>query len=1099
MKENFTKIRMVSLLFLALWLATSRADAQETVSVLKGRIVDEQVNEPLVGALVVIKGTKDATYSDISGEYEIRTKEEFPFTVVVSYFGYGTKEIEVFEEQTGFEIFLRPDNVLSEVVVTAAGIKNERKALGYSVTEVKGDELVKAREPNIVQSLSGKVAGVQISNGGGSPGGASNIRIRGSASILGNNAPLFIVDGIPVDNATQDILGNISNAFSLATPSNRGVDINSDDVENLTVLKGPAAAALYGIRAANGAVIITTKRGSRITDKKLTVEFSNSLTVDQLNRRLQPRQKRYSNGLNGQYIQPGQPGSDENWGAPIESLTYSNLPSQFDRNGQIVDRNDPNSNGVPLNNYDNEKNFFVNGVTQNYYLGIYGNTDKAGYYASLGRLYQTGVIPTTDFYRTTFRFNADYDVTEKLKVAGGINYINSGSNNRALMGGYNTNVIRALINTPTNFDITNGLDRPYDNPDSYLLTPTVARPWGDSRSYANGRGWDSPYWSLNMNPQKDENNRFLGFVEGNYTILPWLTSTVRYGIDSYQDVRKGGFSRGTSGVVAGTINDVIYTRRDYNTDVILTANRDLNRDLNLNVIVGHNYYNSYRNQISTRGDGLIVPGNFNISNASTTVTFNNTHRRELAAGYADVRLGYKKWLFVEVTGRNEWTSTLAKGKNSFFYPSVGSSFIFSDAFKIKSPVLTYGKVRGSYAQVGNDADPYSLTTYYNTTSTSGWIQSSIAFPFTSQAGLSNANNVGDIRYVQGNPDLKPERISTWEIGTDLGFFRNRAALDVVYYNNVSRDQILPQSIPASTGFAYTLINGGEISNQGIEAALRVTPVKSKSITWNSSVIYSKNVSKVISVAPGAQNVSFGGVFVDTRAQVGDAYGTFYAIDVKRNDKGEIVIDDNPFLADGVTPNPNYGYPIVNSAATKVGDPNPKFNLGWRNEFNFDLKKYGDINLSFLFDVRYGFDIFNAPRLQMVFNGVDASTENRGENYVFDGVKNSDGTQNDLGVVIGQSWYRRTFDIPGLYVEKDLYWLRLRDVNLTYTLPEKFVKSIGLSKASLTFTARNFLLATNYTGSDPDLGTRQGQANYSGIDFWTTPNTRSIGTALNIVF
>ncbi len=1099
MKEHFTKLKLVTLVFLSIWIAGSNAMAQDGDNIVKGVITDEQIKEPIAGALVQIKGTKDAVLTDEDGAYEIKTKAEYPFTVVVSYFGYGSKEVEVFEEQSSLEIFLRPDNVLSEVVITAAGIKNERKALGYTVTEVKGEDLVKAREPNIVQSLSGKVAGVQISNGGGSPGGASNIRIRGSASILGNNAPLFIVDGIPVDNSVQDILPNISNAFSLATPSNRGVDINSDDVENLTVLKGPAAAALYGIRAANGAVIITTKRGSHQTDKKFTVEFSNSITVEQINRRLQPRQTKFSNGLNVQYILPGQPGSDENWGALLDTLTYSNLPSNFDKNGQIVGRNNPNSNGVPVNSYDNIDNFFVKGVTQNYYLGIYGNTDKAGYYASLGRLYQTGVIPTTDFYRTTFRFNADYDVSKKLKVAGGVNYINSGSNNRALMGGYNTNVVRALINSPTNFDITNGLDKPYNNPESYLLPATTARPWGDSRSYANGRGWDSPYWSLNMNPQTDDNNRFLSFVEGNYTILPWLTSTVRYGIDSYQDVRKGGFSRGTSGVVAGTINDITFTRRDYNTDVILTANRDLNEDFNLNVIVGHNYYNSYRNQISTRGDGLIVPGNFNISNASTTATFNNTLRRELVAGYGDVRLGYKKWLYLEVTGRNEWTSTLAKGKNSFFYPSVGSSFIFSDAFQIKSPVLTYGKVRGTYAQVGNDADPYSLSTYYNTTSTSGWIQSSIAFPFTNQAGLSNANTIGDARYVQGNPNLKPERISTWEIGTDLGFFNNRTALDFVYYNNRSKDQILPQSIPSSTGYSYTLINGGEISNQGIEAALRVTPVKSKSLVWNSTVIYSKNISKVISVAPGSQNVSFGGVFVDARAQVGEAYGTFYAIDVKRNDQGQMVIDDNPFLADGVTPNPNYGYPIVNSAATKVGDPNPKFNASWRNEFNVNLKKHGEISLSFLLDARYGFDIFNAPRLQMVFNGVDASTENRGENYVFDGVKNSDGASNDVNVVIGQSWYRKTFDIPGLYVEKDLYWLRLRDVNITYTLPQKFIKSIGLSKASLTFTARNFLLTTNYTGSDPDLGTRQGQSNFSGMDFWTTPNTRSIGTALNIVF
>lgn len=1074
--------QIIFLLAFVTWLGSGQTWAQERF--IQGKVSDTN-GEPVPGANVVYKNTTIGTVTDAEGAYKLALAPGNQ-TLVFSFVGFKSQEVDIGNRQQIDVALANDEQLLNEVVVTAVGIESQTKTLGYSVAEVKGADIAKAREPNIVTALSGKVAGVQIGNSGGSPGGASTIRIRGNSSLLGNNAPLFILDGVPVDNSTQDILGNITNVNSLATPSNRAVDINSDDIESLTVLKGPAAAALYGIRAANGAVIINTKRGSKLTDKKIGVSYTGSFTLDEINRRVQPQQTRFSNGLNGQYILPGQPGSDENWGALLDTLTYSTIPSQFDQNGQIVNRSNPNSNGIPVNRYDNVDNFFVNGQTQSHHLSVYGNTEKAGYYFSAGRLYQTGVIPTTNFYRTTFRFNGDFHVTDRFKIAGGVNFINSGADNRALMGGFNTNVVRALINTPPNFDITNGLDKPWDNPQSYLLPPTTAKPWGDSRSFANGRGWDSPYWSLNMNPQNDEVNRFLSFVEASYEITPWLKTTLRYGLDSYTDIRKGGFSQGTSGVPTGTINDVNFTRRDYNTDFIVAIDPKLSGDFNFTVLLGHNFYNSYRNQINTRGDGLVVPGNFNIANAATTVNFNQTVKRRLVAGYADVRLDYKKWLFVELTGRNEWTSTLAKGKNSFFYPSVSTSWVFTDALNLTNSALNFGKLRATYAQVGNDADPYSLLTYYTNASTSGWIQGGVTFPFNSQAGLSYSNTLGNL-------DLKPERIRTWEVGTDLQFFDNRAGLEVVYYDNLSRDQIIPVAIPSSTGSQNDLINAGEISNKGVEVALRVTPIRSGTFTWDASLLYSRNVSKVLSLAEGISNVSLGGIWMEARGMVGKPYGVFYGIDVAKNDAGQVLVDDRPTLPNGQA-NSNYGYPVVNTTFTEIGDPNPDFNAGFRNEFSFK-----NFTFSFFLDARYGFDIFNAPRLQMVFNGVDKSTENRGQPYVFAGVKSNEGTPNDIAVPIGQAWYRRTFDIQGLYVEKDLYWLRLRDVNLTYALPEKLIAPLRLSRASITLTARNFLLRTNYTGSDPDLGTRNGLTNYSGVDFWTTPNTRSYGASLNLTF
>lgn len=1048
-------------------------------STLSGTIVDHKTRIPLGGAVIKIKGTTHEVAADNDGKFQFVTGQKFPYTLIVSFVSYQTEELIVNDSQV--EIGLKEaSNQLTEVVVTAVGLKNTVRSLGYSVTQVKGDALTKAREPNIVAALSGKVAGVQINNSGGSPGGSSSIKIRGNSSLLGNNFPLFILDGIPVDNSVQDLLPNITNVNSLATPSNRGIDINGADIASITILKGPAAAALYGIRASNGAVVINTKRGNLLTAKKLVVNYNGSFTVDKKNRRIQPRQTTFSNGINGAYVLPGVTGSDENWGALIDTLTYSDQPSAFDKNGTIVGKSSPLSNGNPVNRYNNIDNFFVDGFTQDHNISLYGNTGNAGYYFSYGNLKQTGIIPTTDFYRHTFRFNGDFNVSEKFKISGGVNYIRDGANNRALMGGFNTNVVRALINSPANFDITNGLEDAWKNPDSYKLPATSAKPWGASRAYAGGIGWDNPYWSLNMNPQSDENNRFITSAEANYELTDWLKATARYGLDTYTDVRKGAFSRGTSGVATGTINDINYSRRDNNLDVLLTAHKDINTDFSINVVAGYNYYTSYKNQVNTRGDGLTIAGNFNIANASATQTVNQTIRRKLVAGYADVRLDYKKWLYLEFTARNEWTSTLAKGKNAFFYPSVSSSFIFTDAINTNWGPLNFGKIRATFARVGNDADPYSLLTYYNTTNAGGWIQSSINFPFNGLQGLSSSATIG-------NANLKPERITTWEVGTELRLFKNQTSLEVVYYNNNSKDQIIPVSLPYSTGATSSIINAGNIINRGIEASLQQYILRRKNVSWSATALFSRNVSKVKSIADGLSNVSLGGIWMEARGQVGQPYGTFYGIDVARNDKGHVIIDDNVGSA-------NYGYPVVNTAFTKIGDPNPAFNVGLRNEI-----KAGAFTLSFLFDGRFGFDIFNAPRLQMVYNGVDASTVARGTSTVFEGVTQSKGEANSIEAVLNQAWYRKTFSIQGLYIERDLYWVKLRDVNLTYDLPANLLSAVKISAASVTLTGRNFLLSTNYTGSDPDLGTRNGLTNYSGIDFWTTPNTHSFGVALNVTF
>ncbi|MDX2195813.1 MAG: SusC/RagA family TonB-linked outer membrane protein [Cytophagales bacterium] len=1089
MKKKYYKFKKYALFAMLLYTAFY-GYSQTTESTLKGKLIDETTQAPLVGATVYIKGTKIAVQTDENGAFELKTVKEFPFTLSVNYVGYQNKEIEIYEEDQNIEFKVRSRLALNEVVVTAIGLESERKSITYSLTEIKGKDIIQAREPNITTALSGKIAGVQVQNSGGSPGGSSDVRIRGNTSVLASNAPLYVLDGVPIDNSIQDILP-ISNSLSLATPSNRAIDINQDDIETMTVLKGPAAAALYGIRASNGAIVITTKRGSSVTNKKLTINLNTSLSVEEPNRRFQPRQTKFSNGINGNYVAPGLAGSDENWGASLDTLTYSNTPSSFYKGGQIVGKSNPNSNGVPIESFDNLKNFFVNGITQNHNISVASKVDKAGYYLSAGKLYQTGIVPTTDFYRNTFRFNGDYDVTDKLKVQAGVNFINSGANNRALMGGFNTNVLRALYNSPPNFDITNGLSDPANNPDSYLLPPTASRPWGDSRSYANGIGWDSPYWSLNQNPQKDNVDRWIGFAQTDYKILPWLTATFRAGLDNYRDIRKGGFGRGTSGVAAGVVNDINYVRKDINTDFILQANKDLSPDFNLNVIVGHNYYDSYRYQSNVRGDGLVVNRLYSVNNASTVQAFDQTINRRLVAVYGNAQIGYRKYAFLNITGRNEWSSTLPVGSNSFFYPSIGGTFVFSEAFKLENNWFSSGKIRGTFAQVGKDASPYALETYYSNLSSGGWIQSSVQGPFNGQSTLNYGSNGTN---TLGNLKLKPETVTTYEIGGEVKFFKNRLGIDAVYYEIHSKDQIIPVAIPASSGSSNIVSNTGEVSNKGIELAVTATPVQIKDFSWDVTGIYYANRSKVEALAPGLNNIALEGAFVNSSAVVGQPFGVLYGVDYKRNDAGKYLIDDNKFLADGTTPNSNYGYYIVDPSPKALADPNPLFNASLRNALTYKW-----ITLSFLLDTRYGFAIHNAPKLQAIFNGVAKETEDRGTTGVLDGVRASDGATNDIEVVKSQAFYRGTFGVPGYAVERDLHWLKLRDISLTFALPSNWLSPLKISNASLTLSARNIILSTNYTGSDPDLGTRTGLSNGLGNDFWTTPNTKSYGAALNVTF
>lgn len=1053
----------------------SVAGAQE---ILRGTITDESTAEPLIGAAIQVKGSNEGTIADINGAYAFQLGTELPVTIVFSYAGYQSQEVEIYEIPPDLNISLESRQLLSEVVVTAVGIASQRKAINYSVQTLKATEVLEARDPNIVSAISGRVAGVQINSSSGQPGGSATIRVRGSTSILGENSPLFVLDGMPIDNSNIGL--PIQNENMIVNQSNRAVDLNANDIESITVLKGPTAASLYGIRAANGAVIVNTKRGSR-SDKPV-ISFSTSFSVESLMRRLQPTQQLYAQGINGQYVEPGQNGAEDSWGPLLGTLTYSDVPSRWDVNGTIVSQDDPLSNGIPVNRYNNIDNFFREGYTWDNHLSVSGGSDKATYYFSLGRFYQEGIVPTTDFYKNSVRAGVGFQASDKFYLSASVNYFNSGSNNRMLPGGAPSSAIRGLINTPLNFDNANGNEDPASNLSSYEF------PDGTQRAYSGGnRGFDNPFWSLRKNPHYDNVNRFVIVQETQYEVLDWLNATLRLGTDQAYETRKAAFSKGSIAFPAGVIVDYEFLRRDINTDFYLTADRRIGSDISLKFVVGHNFFDYHRSTTVNSGNNLSIPDFYNISNASSITVDQNIIEKNLIGLYGNAQLNYKDWLFIELGGRNEWTSTLPSGKNSFFYPSLSTGLVLSDALDLQVRGLSFLKLRGSVAQVGNDAVPYSLETYYSTTAIVGSIQGQqFDFPFGGLSGFSFDNDVVD-------PNLKPETITAYEGGVDAWFFNNRLGVELTLYKSESRDQIVPISIPTSTGFNGYITNAGLITNRGIEAVVNLTPIKTSKITWDATFNFTKNRSEVIELAEGLSLIPLWNTNnVTASVMAGEPFGVFYGAKLLTNESGQLIIDDRETV--GGNANANYGFPMADPQQTVIGDPNPLWSLGMRNSIS-----YGNFTLSFLLDSRYGFDIYNSGHGQHVTNGVSKVTEDRYDPYVFEGVKFGDGGSNDISVVKGEYWYRSTIKYPDLYIEKDLWWIRLRDINLTWHVPERLISRWGISGLDVTLTGRNLFLSTNYSGQDPDVNLRGGYTNGYGADFNNYPTAKSVGAGLRVSF
>lgn len=1056
-----------SSLILCLMLTVQFAFAQERV--VSGKVTNSK-GGPLPGATILVKGTTSGAFAKADGKYKVTVPPNGK-TLVFKMVGMKTKEVALGSSEN-VDVTLQDDATRSEdVVVTAIGIEQQKRSLTYATQQVDGNALTQSREANIVGGLAGKIAGVQVTNSTGAAGGSSYIRIRGASSITGDNQPLFVIDGIPIDNSQL----NTENSLGGVAYSNRAVDINPDDIESVNVLKGAAATSLYGIRAASGAIIITTKKGlSSSTVGRMSATFSTSLGIDQVNK-LPEHQTKFGQGLNGQIGSPiATPANQRprSWGAALDTLRWVADPTYiWDKNGRIVGQsNSAAATGKQVTPYDNLGDFFRTGYTTTNAFSLSGGNTSSNFYLSLSNMNQSGVTPKNTFERTTLRLSGDHAFSTELKVSGSVNYTKSGGT-RIQQGSNISGVMLGLLRTPITFDNANGVDGAV-NSEAYQFAD------GNQRTYRGIFGFDNPYWVVNNTPFTDDVNRIVAYAQADYNPADWISVMYRVGQDFYSDRRKQIYAVNSNSYVAGRIIEDQYFNSDLTSDLIVTLRKDFDQDLKGSLLLGQNMYSKNLENLYATGDDLVIPGFYNMSNARTLNPGQSLVSKRTSALYADARLEYKNYLYLNATLRNEWSTTLPVANNSFMFGSGSVGLVLSELMG-PSEEINFLKLRASYALVGKDAPIYATQTLFTKAGfADGWTNG-ITFPFNGNAGFQMSSSLGAA-------DLKPEMKSEIEIGLEGRLFNNSITFDVNYYDNTSTDQIFAVPVAASSGYTSKLMNAGSIKNSGIEVQLGGRLFDMDGFTADLNVNWSKNVSEVVSLAEGVENIYINGFTgSQIRAVAGKPYGTIFGGKWERDEQGNRVIGAN-------------GYPVVSSEEGELGNINPDWIAGTRLTLG-----YQGVTVSALLDIKSGGVMWNGTRGALVNYGVAKETENRGTLTVFEGVRQVNGTwvKNDTAVPLSQAWYLGNGGGFGNQSEEfveDASYVRLRELTVSYDLPSSMLEGSMLSRIGFSFTGRNLWLSTPYTGIDPETSLI-GNGNGQGMDYFQFPNTKSYVFSLNLGF
>ena len=1080
--------------------------------VVKGKITSAEDGKGIPGATILVKGTTIGTISGSDGGYEISFDKKYN-TLVFSFMGMETVEVDV-TGKTTVNVTMKPKvTELEGAVITAMGISREKKSLGYATQEVSGEEVSTVKTDNFVNSLSGKVAGVQVKKND-NMGGSTNIIIRGSTSLTGNNQAMFVIDGVPVDNATTNSSSQ-QQGGSGYDYGNAAADINPEDIESINVLKGAAATALYGSRAANGVIIITTKKGSKqMRDGKnaigITLGISGNMGV--IDKTTFPKyQTKYGAGYGPYYSSraDGHPGlynyadldgdGKGDWMVPTtEDASYG---EKFDENLLVYqwDAFVPESKNymkpTPWKNAENGPiTFFNNSYTLKNSIAFYGGSDKNSFRVSYTNLYQTGIMPNSELKRNTLTFNGSQNLTDDLTVSASASYINSDVTGRNSTG-YSNNILSSYRQWwQTNVDVKQ-LEDLYNKTGRNVTWNMIDPAGGDYRPIY----WDNFYWDRYENVESDFRDRIIGNANVNWKIADWVSLMGRATIDYYNTVqeerlavgsiaRRFGISRLDVGSGYSRYNR---TYRENNYDLMANFNHRFSDDFNMTGLLGMNIRTNYLNSIlaSTNG-GLVVPELYSLTNSVNPVLAPIEHdqKKQINGYYGQVSFGFKNTYYLEATVRRDKSSTLPEGNNVYYYPSISGNIILSELF---SPDwLSFAKLRANYAEVGNDAPFASVyDTYYKPS------------PFGSIPLFS-------VSSTKNNENLKPERTKSFEVGLEAKFLKNRVGFDFAWYKTNTVDQILPVAVSTATGYSTKYVNSGEIENKGIELTVNATIVKQEKFQWDMTVNWTRNRNKVISLFDGVDNLvlgSFqGGITIN--ATVGQPYGTIQGTDFVYDDNGNKIIQDTSMSRPGY-------YMMSPTSDQVIGNIQPDWNMGIHNKFT-----YGQWGLSFLIDWQHGGDIFSLDHWYgegtglYEFTAEDNDLGNPQRDPIVGTYPNYDpksggiiqegvlpnGDPNNIRIngdrYSAYGWARN----PNARYIYDASYVKLREVVLSYRLKMNKDKKSFIQGATFSFVGSNlWIIHKNLPDADPEAGLSAG--NLQGFQSGVMPSTRNFGININLNF
>lgn len=1040
----------------ALLLLPGLAQAQESGTVA-GTVYDAQSGETLPGASVQIPSEEVGTATDAEGEFSFDVPPG-EYELSASFVGYqeANQSITVESgETTQIEIRLQPSrSELEEVVVTAQQVERQSRSLGYSVSSVSNEDLERASEENLVKSLSGKVSGVDITSQSGNVGGGARIVLRGIASLGGDNQPLFVVDGVPVSNSNFSTGSRITGSYDTG---NKAGQLNANNIKSISVLKSGAAAALYGQRAKDGVVLIETKQG---TQNNAGASFSTSISGSRP-LVLPDFQNEYGPGSGGKYnVQ-----SLNGWGPRLE--------------GQ--EREIYTGETVPLTPAeDNVSNFYDTGLLVENSVSFSNATEVADFRLGVSSTNNSGIVPNSELDRYNINGNAGATAIDgRLDARVSLNYVKEETQGRVAQGGNDPNTLVSIVN---------GLPR-------NLSASTLRNNYVDAgEQQAISQNVNNPFWVLNRNVFTTDTERLFGNVKVSFDVTDWLTIQERIGTDVISEQRREPNAKGTKGEERGRVFDQILRQRQIDHDFSVRTDNSLGEDFSLQTVIGNNINQRTLEENTNEASNLNVAGLYNYANAQNNTPENFFQRQRLVSVYGSATLGFRNYAFLEVTGRNDWSSTLPEDNNSYFYPSVSLSVVATDLleeeYDLTIPGVSYAKIRANYAEVGSDEDPYQLAfRFFPSTSVFGQFGTDVEFPFN---GLTSFQKTGTIPPT----NLQPQRQESWEVGTELAFFDGRINLDATYYNQETTQQILDLPIPQSTGFNERTLNVGTIRNEGVELSLNASILTTENFQWRIGGNFTRNQNTVVSLAEGVDQFTLQSGFnsLQVRAEEGEeiaVFGTGFARDPETG---------KPLI------NPNTGLRIAGDDKN-LGDLYADFKTGFTTSLS-----YQGFNLNVLVDWKKGGTVFSSTVQDLRASGLAAETaQNREGTFVDDGVivteRNAAGEivetrPNDVPVPSAQQFWGQ-FAEDGIIENSvfDASYVKLREVALSYNLPQSWLARIPVENASVTVQGRNLLLLySNVPHIDPETNLFGAGANIGqGVEFNNLPNTTTYGATLNLTF